>query len=81
MSLYAVVCRTCQHNVYEGDTQPADGQVLLSQYADSAAGTACPSGVNTCPNKTTAINAAKQQLPAALLARIAALEAKVAGKP
>lgn len=81
MSLYAVVCRTCQHNVYEGDTQPADGQVLLTTYADSAAGSACPSGVASCPHKTTAINAAKQQAIPALLARIAALEAKVNAKP
>ena len=77
MSTYAVICRTCLRNVYEGDTQPADGQVLLTAYADSKAGTACPSGVSSCPNKTSAVNAAKQQTIPALLARIAALEAKV----
>lgn len=81
MSLYAVICRTCSKNVYEGDTQPADGQVLLSQYADSTPGVKCPSGVTDCPNKTSAVNTAKQQAIPALVARIAALEAKVAGKP
>lgn len=81
MSLYAVVCRVCSKNLYEGDTQPADGQVLLTQYADSVPGSACPSGVATCPNKTSAVNAAKQQTIPALMARIAALEAKVNAKP
>lgn len=77
MSLYAVICRTCQRNVYEGDTQPEDGQVLLTQYAESASGKACPSGVVNCPNKSAAINAAKQQTIPGLLARIAVLEAKI----
>lgn len=77
MTNYAVVCRTCLRNVYEGDTQPDDGQTLLTAYADSKSGSTCPSGVANCPNKTAAVNVAKQQAPAALLARIAALEAKV----
>lgn len=81
MSLYAVVCRTCQHNVYEGDTSPDDGQVLLTQYAESTPGAKCPSGHTDCPNKTAAVNSSKQQAIPALLARIAALEAKVNAKP
>lgn len=81
MSTYAVVCRTCSKNVYEGDTQPADGQTLLTQYAQSTTGTTCPSGVATCPNKTAAINATKQQLPPAILARLAAIEAKLGITP
>lgn len=78
---YAVVCRTCLRVVYEGNTQPADGQALLSQYADSTPGATCPSGVSACPNKTAAVNQARQQSPAAILARLAALEAKAALKP
>lgn len=64
MSNYAVVCRTCFKNVHEGDTSPEDGQVLLTAFADSIAGTACPSGRTDCPHKATAIVARAQTLPA-----------------
>jgi hypothetical protein len=77
MSNYAVVCRTCLRNVYEGDTSPDDGQTLLTAFADSVTGAACPSGVATCPNKTAAMTTARQQTVAAILARLAAIEAKV----
>jgi hypothetical protein len=74
---YAVNCYTCRVNVWQGDIAPADGQVLLSAFADSVTGTACPSKVDPCPNKTLAVAAAKKTLPAAVLARIAAIEAKI----
>lgn len=74
---YAVTCRTCNKNVWQGNVAPADGQTVLTQFAESVAGTACPSGVNPCPNKPAALAAARQQAVPALLARIAALEAKV----
>lgn len=74
---YSVTCRTCAKNVYEADSSPADGQALLTQYADSTSGTSCPSGVPNCPHKTTAINTGRQQTIAAILTRLAAIEAKV----
>lgn len=77
MSDFAVVCRTCFRNVYEGNTAPADGQVLLTAFADSVTGTACPSKIDPCPHKTTVITAAKQQTVSAILTRLAAVEAKV----
>lgn len=77
MSDYAVICRTCERNVYEGDTSPEDGQVYLTAFADSVAGTACPSGRVNCPHKSAAVTKAKDQTTAALLARIEKLEAKV----
>lgn len=76
MPAYVVHCYTCLIRIYEGDTPPDDGQVLLTAYADSTPGTACPSKVDRCPHKTAAINTAKQREPAALLARLVALEAK-----
>ena len=77
----AVICHTCAVNVWQGDVAQGDGQVLLSAFADSVTGTACPSKVDPCPNKTVAVAAAKKTLPAAVLARIAAIEAKVGMLP
>lgn len=77
MSLFAVICRTCTRNVYEGDTAPDDGQTLLTAFAESVPGTTCPSGIATCPHKTAAINAGRQQTISAILTRLAAIEAKV----
>jgi hypothetical protein len=76
VSDYAVICRTCGRNVYEGNTSPEDGQVYLTAYADSVAGSACPSGRADCPHKSAAITKAKDQTTAALLARVEKLEAK-----
>lgn len=73
----AVICHTCAVNVWQGDVAQGDGQVLLSAFADSVTGTACPSKIDPCPNKSTAVTAAKKVLPDALLARIAAIEAKL----
>lgn len=77
MSLYAVVCRTCAHNVYEGNTPPADGQALLTQYADSVTGTACPTPFDPCPHKSAAIAAERKRTIAAILARLAVIETKL----
>lgn len=80
---YAVTCRTCYVTVWEGDTAPADGQLLLTEYAESSAGTACPSKVDPCPHKNAAIDQQGKRRPATigdletLKARLAALEAKV----
>jgi hypothetical protein len=79
----AVNCYTCHVNVWQGDVSPADGQVLLTAYADSAAGAACPSKVDPCPNKTAEVAKRLDRVPAVvgdlkpLLARLAAIEAKV----
>lgn len=81
MSNYAVVCRTCFHNVYEADTPPVDGQVLLTAYADSVPGTACPTPVDPCPHKSAAIAVERRQRPAAILARLAVIEAKLGITP
>jgi hypothetical protein len=77
MVAYSVTCRTCAKNVYEADDPPADGQTLLTAFADSVPGTTCPSGVATCPHKTVAVNTGRQQTIAAILIRLAAIEAKV----
>lgn len=61
---YAVTCYTCYRNIWEGAGPPADGRAELTKYAESIPGTACPSGVATCPNKTAAIAAAAQLRPA-----------------
>jgi hypothetical protein len=78
---YAVTCQTCKVQVWQGDIPPADGQVLVTAYADSVPGTACPSKVDPCPNKSAAVAAAvateKRTRPAAILARIASIEAKI----
>jgi hypothetical protein len=74
---YAVTCQACLVKVWEGDVPPADGQVLLTNYAESTPGNACPSKVAGCPNKTAAVVDTKQWQPAKILARLAALEAKV----
>jgi hypothetical protein len=76
MSNYAVICRTCLHNVYEGDAQPADGQLLLTAFADSVTGTACPSGIATCPHKSAALTA-RAQLAPATVADLAAVKARL----
>lgn len=87
MSDFAVVCRTCLHTVYEGDTAPDDGQVLLTAYADSIPGTVCPSKIDPCPHKAAAIAAAQLLKPAsqgdlaAIKTRIAAVEAKTGVVP
>jgi hypothetical protein len=53
---YAVTCQTCHVNVWKGDQLvEQDGQVLLSAYADSVPGTACPSKVADCPHKAAAV--------------------------
>jgi len=77
MVAYSVTCRTCAKNVYEGDESPTDGQVLLTQYAESTSGTSCPSGVSNCPHKSAAVNTGRQQNIQSILTRLAALEAKV----
>jgi hypothetical protein len=53
----AVTCQVCAVKVWQGDIPPSDGQVLLTAYAESKQGTACPSGRVDCPNKTAAIAA------------------------
>lgn len=78
---YAVNCYTCHVNVWQGDVITADGQVLISAFADSTPGTACPSKVDPCPNKTAAVTSARKATPTALLARIAAIEAKLGIQP
>lgn len=75
----AVICHTCAVNVWQGNIAPTDGQVLLSAFADSVAGTACPSKVDPCPNKTAAITAA-QQLRSVTKAELAALIARIQAK-
>lgn len=56
MSAYAVNCYTCRVNVWQGDELvEQDGQVLLTAYADSVAGTVCPSRVDGCPHKTAVV--------------------------
>jgi hypothetical protein len=77
----AVNCYTCHVNVWQGDVSPADGQVLLTAYADSVTGTVCPSKVDPCPNKAAAIAQRPTQVTAADLAAVKArldkIEAKV----
>ena len=77
MSNYAVICPTCHHSVYEADTPPDNGQVLLTQFAESTPGTTCPSGVPSCPNKTAALNNRKQRNIDSILGRLTALEARI----
>lgn len=73
----AVICHTCRINVYSGDTPPVDGQALLSAWTLKTPGTVCPSGVDPCPNKPAAVSAAAKQHIQLILARIAAIEAKL----
>lgn len=42
---FAVICHTCGVNVWQGNDPPADGQVLLTAFADSMPRPACPSKV------------------------------------
>ena len=52
----AVICRICHVAVWQGnDPVEPDGQVLLTAYADSVPGTACPSKVDGCPHKHAAV--------------------------
>lgn len=78
---YAVTCQTCAVQVWQGDIPPTDGQVLLTAFADSVPGAACPSKVANCPNKSAAIAARPAPLTAADLAdvkkRLDKIEAKV----
>lgn len=66
MSNYAVTCYTCRTKIWEGDEPPADGQVLLTEYADKTPGTECPSKVADCPHKTAAVAERVQRRPATL---------------
>jgi hypothetical protein len=63
---FSVTCRTCYRMMWQGDVAPADGQTLLTAYADSTQGTVCPSGVDGCPHKAAAIAAAKLLQPVTL---------------
>lgn len=81
---YSVNCMTCHVNVYEGDTQPKDGQPLLTTFAESVPGTACPSKVDPCPNKSAVINQAPQRAAVTkgdLASLVARIEAKVGKLP
>jgi hypothetical protein len=78
----AVICHTCGFTVWRGNALvEQDGQTLLTAYADSVAGTVCPSKVDPCPNKSPAIAARPVPVTAADLAgvkkRLDAIEAKV----
>jgi hypothetical protein len=83
---YSVTCYTCYHKIWDGDTAPADGQQILTTYAEQTPGP-CPSGVAACPHKTSAIAAASLLRPAtvgdlaAVKTRLSAVEAKVTVKP
>lgn len=63
---YQVRCWTCGTQVYSGDTAPADGQVLLTQFADAS----CPQGGIGCPHTTTARQAAAAADPTTRLAQL-----------
>jgi hypothetical protein len=67
--------------VWQGNTPQGDGQVVLTAYADSVPGTACPSKIDPCPNKAAAIAARTPPVTAADLAaiktRLDKIEAKV----
>ncbi len=82
MTAFAVTCQTCHVKVWEGDQAPEDGQTVLSAYADSAAGNACPSKVDPCPNKSAAAAERAKRKPATLgdlddlKKRLAVLEAR-----
>jgi hypothetical protein len=80
---FAVNCYTCRVNVWKGNDAPDDGQVLLTAFADSVAGSACPSKVDPCPHKAAAIAAARLLQPvtmadlAAVKGRLDKLEVKI----
>jgi len=80
---YAVTCHTCYRKIWEGDIAPADGQPILTAYAEQAAGTACPSKVDPCPHKTAEVAKRALAVPATLgdlatiKTRLSAVEAKV----
>lgn len=53
---FAVICHTCGVNVWQGnELVEQDGQVLLTAFADSVPGPACPSKVNLCPHKAAVL--------------------------
>lgn len=52
---FAVICHTCGVNVWQGNDPPADGQVLLTAFADSIPRPACPSGRVDCPHKAVEV--------------------------
>jgi hypothetical protein len=56
--------------------RPASTQVLLTAYADSAPGTACPSKVGPCPRKAAAI-AARALLKPVAVADFAAVKTRL----
>jgi hypothetical protein len=53
----------------------------MTTYADSVPGTACPSKIDPCPNKSAVVNARPAQVTAAdiiaIKARLDKIEAKV----
>lgn len=51
---FVVRCWTCGSLAYQGDELPADGQPLLTAFADSQ----CPRGGVDCPHTTAAREAA-----------------------
>lgn len=80
---YAVNCYTCGQTIWQGNEPQGDGQVILTAYADSISGPACPSGISPCPHKAASLAViAKLQAPTikdleAIAARLAKVEAKV----
>ncbi len=74
---FAVWCRTCREVVYQDENPPADGQALLTGYADKSCNEA------ECPHKTVNAgtrrkrNAATQGDLDDLRNRLQRLEAKV----
>lgn len=80
----AVICRTRLVSVWQGDEAvELDGQVLLTTYADSVPGPACPSKVEGCLHKAAALAEKAKDRPATLKdldevhKRLAKLEPKV----
>lgn len=58
----AVTCYTCSTQVWQGaEPVETDGQALLTAYADSTPGPACPSGRIGCPHKAAAIALALEE--------------------
>lgn len=81
---YAVTCYTCFVKIWEGDTPPIDGQVALTTYADSTPGTACPSKIANCPNKTAVVADITQKQAVTrrdLAVLVAKIEAKIGKLP
>lgn len=73
---HAVTCYTCLIKVWEGVDPPADGQIVLTEYADSTPGPECPSKVANCPHKTAA-RADQEKSKAATLGDLDALKVRL----